>query len=156
MTTATAPPRILRGRWSRLSDRSVREGGVKWFPDAGIAFDRFHVAKLLNDAVEKVRRTEQKGHPELKRSRWLWNPERMTRSSATGWTDSSTLRGSPSTLRRSTGSRWLQEFWDLPPELARLHLEVWCPHAEDSGLQPMASRLLVTDGPGSLLTRRGA
>ena len=31
-----------------------------------------------------------------------------------------------------------QEFWDLPPELARLHLEVWCLHAEHSGLAPMA------------------
>ena len=28
--------------------------------------------KLINDAVDKVRRAESKGRPELKRSRYLW------------------------------------------------------------------------------------
>lgn len=56
------------------------KGARESFPDAEITFDRFHVVKLLNEAVEKVRRLEQKGRPELKRSRWLWlwNPERLT------------------------------------------------------------------------------
>ncbi len=56
------------------------KGARESFPDAEITFDRFHVVKLLNDAVEKVRRTEQKERPELKRSRWLWlwNPERLS------------------------------------------------------------------------------
>ena len=56
------------------------KGARESFPDAEITFDRFHVVKLLNEAVEKVRRQEQKGRPELKRSRWLWlwNPERRS------------------------------------------------------------------------------
>ena len=53
------------------------------FPDAETTFDRFHVVKLLNQAVEKVRCTEQKEHPALERSRWqwLWNPERLSAGS---------------------------------------------------------------------------
>lgn len=56
------------------------KGARESFPDAEITFDRFHVVKLLNEAVEKIRRTEQKERPELKRSRWLWlwNPDRLS------------------------------------------------------------------------------
>ncbi len=56
-------------------------------PDADekIAFDKFHVAKLLGDAVDKVRRNEHKqlraqGSDLLKGSRYAWlsRPENMT------------------------------------------------------------------------------
>jgi transposase len=40
--------------------------------EAEITFDKFHAVKLVNDAVDKVRRQESKGRPELKRSRYLW------------------------------------------------------------------------------------
>lgn len=36
------------------------------FPNAQIHFDRFHVVKLLNEAMDKVRQTERKEHDELK------------------------------------------------------------------------------------------
>jgi len=57
-------------------------------PDAKekIAFDKFHVAKYLGEAVDKVRRHEHKalmaeGIDDLKGSKydWLYNPENMTR-----------------------------------------------------------------------------
>jgi transposase len=46
---------------------------------AEITFDRFHVSKLLTDAVEKVRRQETKHNPALKGSRYLWitNPANL-------------------------------------------------------------------------------
>ena len=51
-----------------------------------IAFDKFHVAKYLGEAVDKVRRQEHKalmseGYEDLKGSKydWLTNPENMTR-----------------------------------------------------------------------------
>jgi transposase len=51
-----------------------------------IAFDKFHVAKYLGEAVDKVRRQEHKalmaeGQDDLKGSKydWLYNPENMTR-----------------------------------------------------------------------------
>ncbi|MCD6163239.1 MAG: ISL3 family transposase [candidate division Zixibacteria bacterium] len=69
-------------------------------PDADlkIAFDKFHVAKHLGDAVNKVRREEHKklmkeGRDELKNTRYLWliNPENMTREK---WRDFKSLRES--------------------------------------------------------------
>jgi transposase len=54
-------------------------------PQAAIAFDRFHIAKHLNDAVDKVRRSEHreltgKGDQRLVRTKYLWlqNPEDMS------------------------------------------------------------------------------
>jgi transposase len=54
-------------------------------PDAEIAFDRFHVAMHLNDAVDKVRREEHRkfrasGNDLLKGTKYLWiqNEENMT------------------------------------------------------------------------------
>ena len=41
-------------------------------PQADIIFDRFHIVKKLNEAVDEIRRTEQKEHDELKTTRYLW------------------------------------------------------------------------------------
>jgi transposase len=47
--------------------------GVKQnLTEAEITFDRFHVMKLLGDAVDQVRRAEARARPELKGSRYLW------------------------------------------------------------------------------------
>ena len=37
-------------------------GAADSFPDAQITFDRFHVVKLLNEAVNQVRIVERKEH----------------------------------------------------------------------------------------------
>ena len=57
-----------------------------------IAFDKFHVAKCLGDAVDKVRRQEHRalmreGYEDLKGSKydWLTNPANMTRRQKSGF-----------------------------------------------------------------------
>lgn len=66
--------------------------------DTKIAFDKFHVAKYLGDAVDKVRRAEHKalraqGREDLMRSKYLWlrNPGNMPREQ---WRAFKTLRES--------------------------------------------------------------
>ena len=39
---------------------------------AQITFDQLHVVKILNAAVNEVRRQEQKEQLELKKTRWVW------------------------------------------------------------------------------------
>ena len=50
------------------------------FENAAITFDRFHVMKLMNEAVDQVRREEQAHNANLKRTRYIWlkNPENLT------------------------------------------------------------------------------
>ena len=54
-------------------------------PSAEIVHDRFHVSKLVGEAVDKVRRGEArdllaKGNDRLLRTRylWLWHPDQLT------------------------------------------------------------------------------
>lgn len=48
--------------------KGVKEN-FKW---ADITFDRFHVMKIMNEALDKVRKEESKTHIELKNTRYLW------------------------------------------------------------------------------------
>lgn len=43
-----------------------------YFPQAEITFDKFHVMKLVGEAVDEVRIQEQKQRPELKRTKYIW------------------------------------------------------------------------------------
>lgn len=42
------------------------------FPNSKITFDKFHVIKLVNEAVDNVRRKEVAEQPILKQSRYVW------------------------------------------------------------------------------------
>jgi transposase len=56
------------------TDMSIpfRKGLQEAFPWADVTFDKFHVIKSMNDALDKVRRNEQREDPVLKHSRYLW------------------------------------------------------------------------------------
>lgn len=51
---------------------AFQSGIEREFPEAQLTFDPFHLMKLLNGAVDEVRREEQKTRPELKGSRYLF------------------------------------------------------------------------------------
>lgn len=48
------------------------KGVRKYLPQAAITFDRFHIIKVLNKAVDKVRKEEVKTNPLLKGSRYVF------------------------------------------------------------------------------------
>jgi transposase len=56
------------------------KGVENTLPDAAIVFDRFHVTKVINDAVDKVRKAEVAQNPILRNSRYLFlkNRENLT------------------------------------------------------------------------------
>jgi transposase len=49
---------------------SFQAGVAEQLPEATVCFDRFHVVALASEALDEVRRAEQKSAPELKGSRW--------------------------------------------------------------------------------------
>jgi transposase len=62
------------------------ESTSRLVPSAKIAFDKFHVAKHLGDAIDKVRKIENRdllrqGHTRLVRTEYLWlqNPDNIRR-----------------------------------------------------------------------------
>lgn len=56
------------------------KGANKNFKNAEITFDKFHVIKQLNEAIDEVRRTETAVNPCLRGSRYIWlkNPENLS------------------------------------------------------------------------------
>jgi transposase len=56
------------------------KGVTENLPNAGITFDKFHILKIINDAVDEVRREEAKTNPLLKKTRYIFlkNEENLT------------------------------------------------------------------------------
>ncbi|NJO56719.1 MAG: ISL3 family transposase, partial [Rhodospirillales bacterium] len=106
--------------------------------EAEITFDRFHVMKLIGEAVDKVRRTETKSRPELKGSRYLWLKNDVNLTSA-----QKAERGSLAKANLKTGRAWAMRlaFQDIYKERSRdwagLVFERWCSWARRSKLEPM-------------------
>jgi transposase len=61
-------PKAIKAMCCDMSPAFI-SGVEKQFPEAHLTFDRFHVMKAINDAVDKVRREEIKDRPDLKKSR---------------------------------------------------------------------------------------
>ena len=59
---------------------AFQKGAAEHLPNAQITFDRFHLMKLINEAVDAVRKGEAHSQPDLKKSRWLWlkNPGKLS------------------------------------------------------------------------------
>ena len=105
---------------------------------AEITFDRFHVSKLLSEAVEKVRRQESKHTPTLKGSRFLWitNPANL---------DARQLRELDMLTKNheqlAKAYRLKESFRDLYDQAsygdAEGYLRGWLADAYASGLKPM-------------------
>jgi transposase len=60
------------------------KGAAAYLPNAAITFDKFHLVKLINDALDQVRRSEQRGVAGLKSTRHLWlrNPANLSQTQA--------------------------------------------------------------------------
>jgi transposase len=63
---------------------SFQKGAAESLPRASVTFDRFHVMKLVGEAVDEVRRQEQRTQPLLRGTRYTWlrNPEGLSGAQA--------------------------------------------------------------------------
>jgi transposase len=127
-------------------------GAAESLPKAQITFDKFHVVKLINEAVDLVRRAEQKSHAELKKSRYLWlkNPQNLSDRQRV---QLDSLSGSK--LKTGRAYRMKLAFQDLytqPTDQAEAYLKRWYFWATHSRLPPMieAARMVKRHWHGIL------
>jgi len=114
-------------------------------PEAKLVHDRFHVAKHLNDAVDKTRREEQrkllaKGDDRVKRARYLF---------LTNFADLDADRlvrfGEARAAAAKTTAVWesketFRAFWSQPTVgAARTFLENWCANAFEKSVSALNS-----------------
>jgi transposase len=69
------------------------------FPRAELTFDNFHLTQLLTDAADPTRREEQKTHPELKGTRYVWLKNAWNRTEKQAATFDALRSGKLATVR---------------------------------------------------------
>jgi len=129
------------------------KGVTENLPEAEITFDKFHAVKLVNDAVDKVRRAESKGRPELKRSRYLWLRNEPSLSAQSRASLAALTRLNLKTARAYQIRLAFQEIYRQPTwEWGALFLDRWYAWAIRSRLDPIkdAARTVMKHRDGIL------
>jgi len=129
------------------------KGVTENLTEAEITFDKFHAVKLVNDAVDKVRRDESKGRPELRRSRYLWLRNEPALSA-----ENRSLLAALTKLHLKTARAYqlrlaFQEIYKQPTRAwGELYLERWYRWAIRSRLEPIkdAARTVMRHRDGIL------
>jgi transposase len=108
------------------------------FPNAHLTFDRFHVMKVLGEAVDAVRRKEIKDRPELKKTRYIWlkNPSNLTANQEKrldSLQDANLLTAEAYRLRLT----FQDLYYQCNHNDASHFLDEWIAMAEASGLDPI-------------------
>jgi transposase len=106
--------------------------------EAEITFDKFHAVKLVNDAVDQVRRAESRERPELKHSRYLWlkNERRLSVEQLTALAELTQMH--LKTARAYRLRLAFQDMYDAPSlDWGELIFNRWYGWAIRSRLEPM-------------------
>jgi transposase len=114
------------------------KGVTESLPNAAITFDKFHAVKIINDAVDQVRRGEQKRQSLLRGTRYIWlrNPANLSDRQR------ETLENLPTrhlkTARAYQIRLAFQDLYDQPSAAAAaVFLKKWYFWATHSRLPPM-------------------
>lgn len=113
------------------------KGAAASLPNAAITFDKFHAVKIVNDAVDRVRRAEQKSRGELSGTRYIWlrNPASLSDKQQASLQSLATLH--LKTARAYQIRLAFQEFYDQPVPAAAGFLKKWYFWATHSRLAPI-------------------
>lgn len=109
----------------------------KYFPNANIHFDRFHVVKLLNEAMDDVRKTERKEHEILKGHKYtfLKNKDKLSKTKQTQLNELITLL--PALGQAYRLKELFNDLWEMDSEVqATNFLVAWCKEVDAAGLAP--------------------
>ena len=116
---------------------SFISGVIEHFPKAEIHFDRFHVVKLLNEAMDKVRQTERKEHEELKGHKYTFLKNRDNLSDSKQKALSELIVLFPTLGHAYRLKELFNDLWDMDSsEEATDFLVQWCEEVDDAGIEP--------------------
>ena len=132
------------GDASRIKQASIDmspafiKGVAENLTEAEVTFDRFHVMKLIGDAIDEVRRAEVKARPELRGTRYVW-----TKNAANLTTRQSMALDALSSTNLKTARAWrmrlaFQDIYAQPTRgWAEMFFDKWIGWAKRSRLDPM-------------------
>ena len=131
------------GKREAVTDASIDmgaafEAGIKEnFPNAEITFDKFHVVKLANEAVDQVRREEARNNFQIKGRRYIFlkNVDRLTQEEkeALSQLEAQNL----DTIQAMQIRMNLQQLFTMSAKSARRFLDRWNAWVQVCDLAPM-------------------
>jgi len=113
-------------------------GGIrKAFPQSAVVFDRFHIKKLLNERMDRLRKLERREHEELKGLKYVFLKKQKDLKDAEKHAKFEMMELFP---KLGEGVRLVELFDDFyafnDKEQAAAFLAWWCDQVEDSGIFP--------------------
>jgi transposase len=116
---------------------SFISGVSEYFPKAEIHFDRFHVVKLLNEAMDKVRQAERKEHDELKGHKYTFLKNRSNLSNNKQKALSELITLYPTLGEAYRLKELFNDLWEMDDEEeATCFLVDWCKEVEKTNIFP--------------------
>lgn len=117
--------------------KSYKAGSHEYFAHSEVVFDRFHIKKAVNEAVDKVRKSEVKHCEDLKKTKYMWlkNEQNLTeqqRLKLTTFLAESTL-DTAIAYQMKTG---FDTLWNVQPKAVEPLLQTWMQNALQSTLKP--------------------
>jgi transposase len=108
-------------------------GGAEYFPNAAITFDRFHVVKLLNVAMDKVRRVERIEHDDLRGHKYTFLKNRQNLSDKQEKSLTDLIELYPKLGKAYRLKVLFNDLWEMPSkEAATMFLTDWCNEVEEA------------------------
>ena len=115
-------------------------GVSEHLPNAQITFDKFHVIAHASEAIDEMRRIEQKRDPSLKGLRWVLLKDRAKLTAAQR-TELDGLLARMTTTRTARAWHYREQLRDIltrkQPNVVHLLLNRWCSNVLRSKVEPM-------------------
>jgi transposase len=110
-------------------------GCLEYLPNASITFDKFHIMKEINGAMDELRRQESKEHQALKGHKYLLLRGKLNQDQQNQLNYFTTMYP-----KLGEGYRFVQmfkDFWELEDsDEAKGYLAYWCDLVSESGIRP--------------------
>lgn len=114
---------------------SFISGCKKYLPEAAVTFDKFHVVKEINKAMDELRKSERKGNPLLKGHKYTFLKNRL--SPKIQPQKHFLLEQYPKLGEGYRLKQMFNDFWEIKdPDEAEGYLAYWCDLARESKIQP--------------------
>ena len=112
-------------------------GLIKHFPEVKITFDKFHVTKIINEAMDNLRKAERRENEELKGYKYLFLKREKKLNSELKEYKYYFLTNYPKLGEGYRLKELFNDFWDIKDtEEATAYLTYWCDLVQDTNIQP--------------------
>jgi len=138
LTSRNVDPSAITDFTLDMSEAFI-QGIKEHFLNARLTFDKFHVIKMMNEAVDRVRREERRSAEELSGSRFLrlYNPEDLSARQKEALSLLLASRNTRKTQRAYALRLLLQEFYGKTSRWGAVWLKRWYWRASHSRLEPV-------------------